>query len=44
VRIVELTTGIDIGAVLAAERYTPEVLVVVAAHFGLGLIVAASIL
>jgi hypothetical protein len=38
------TTGIDIGAVLAAERYTPEVLVVVAAHFGLGLIVAASIL
>jgi uncharacterized membrane protein YjfL (UPF0719 family) len=44
VRIVELITGIDIGAVLAAERYTPEVLVVVAAHFGLGLIVAASIL
>jgi uncharacterized membrane protein YjfL (UPF0719 family) len=44
VRIVELITGIDIGAVLAAERYTPEVLVVVAAHFGVGLIVAASIL
>jgi uncharacterized membrane protein YjfL (UPF0719 family) len=44
VRIVELVTGIDIGAVLAAPRYTPEVLVVVAAHFGLGLIVAASIL
>lgn len=44
VRIVELATGIDIGAVLADERYTPEVLVVVAAHFGLGLIVASSIL
>lgn len=44
VRIVELATGIDIGAVLADERFTPEVLVVVAAHFGLGLIVAASIL
>ncbi|MCK0177476.1 MULTISPECIES: DUF350 domain-containing protein [Mycobacteriaceae] len=44
VRVVELITGIDVGAVLAAERYTPEVLVVVAAHFGLGLIVAASIL
>jgi uncharacterized membrane protein YjfL (UPF0719 family) len=44
VRIVELVTGIDIGRVLAAERYTPEVLVVVAAHFGLGLIVAAAIL
>ncbi|MBO0678772.1 DUF350 domain-containing protein [Mycolicibacterium sp. S2-37] len=44
VRIVELVTGIDIGGVLAAERYTPEVLVVVAAHFGVGLIVAASIL
>jgi uncharacterized membrane protein YjfL (UPF0719 family) len=44
VRIVELITGIDIGGVLADERYTPEVLVVVAAHFGVGLIVAASIL
>jgi uncharacterized membrane protein YjfL (UPF0719 family) len=44
VRIVELITGIDIGAVLADERYTPEVLVVVAAHFGVGIIVAASIL
>jgi uncharacterized membrane protein YjfL (UPF0719 family) len=44
VRIIELVTGIDIGAVLAADRYTPEVLVVVAAHFGLGLIVAAAIL
>lgn len=44
VRIIELVTGIDIGRVLASERYTPEVLVVVAAHFGLGLIVAAAIL
>lgn len=44
VRIIELVTGIDIGPVLAAERFTPEVLVVVAAHFGLGLIVAAAIL
>jgi uncharacterized membrane protein YjfL (UPF0719 family) len=44
VRIVELVMGIDIGPVLAAERYTPEALVVVGAHFGLGLIVAAAIL
>jgi uncharacterized membrane protein YjfL (UPF0719 family) len=44
VRIVELVTGIDIGSVLAKEQYTPEVLVVVGAHFGLGLIVAAAIL
>jgi hypothetical protein len=44
VRIIELVTGIDIGPVLAGERYTPEVLVVVAAHFGVGLIVAAAIL
>jgi uncharacterized membrane protein YjfL (UPF0719 family) len=44
VRIVELVTGIDIGSVLAKEQYTPEVFVVVAAHFGLGLIVAAAIL
>lgn len=44
VRIIELVTGIDIGAVLAAERYTPEALVVVGAHAGLGLIVAAAIL
>ena len=44
VRLIELATGIDIGAVLASERYTPEVLVVVGAHFGVGLIVAAAIL
>jgi uncharacterized membrane protein YjfL (UPF0719 family) len=44
VRIVELITGIDMGAMLADERYTPEVLVVVAAHFAMGVIVAASIL
>ena len=44
VRIIELIASIDIGRVLADERYTPEVLVVVAAHFALGLIVAAAIL
>lgn len=44
VRIVELIAGIGIGPLLANERYSPEVLVVVAAHFGLGLIVAAAIL
>lgn len=44
VRIVELIAGIAIGPLLAAERYSPEVLVVVAAHLGLGLIVAAAIL
>ncbi|BBY29105.1 DUF350 domain-containing protein [Mycolicibacterium sediminis] len=44
VRVIELVTGIDIGAVLAAERFTPEVLVVVGAHVGMGLITAAAIL
>lgn len=44
VRLIELITSIDIGPVLAEERYTPEVLVVVSAHFAVGLIVAAAIL
>ncbi|SDE43790.1 DUF350 domain-containing protein [Rhodococcus tukisamuensis] len=44
VRLVELVTGIDIGTVLAEERFTPEVLVVAAAHLALGLVVAVAIL
>ncbi|MGW6377295.1 DUF350 domain-containing protein [Rhodococcus sp. NPDC055112] len=44
VRFIELVTGIDIGEVLAEERFTPEVLVVAAAHVALGLIVAVAIL
>lgn len=44
VRIIELIIGIDVGAVLAAEKYTPEALVIVAAYLGLGLIVATAIL
>ncbi len=44
VRLVEAVTGIDLGTMLAAERFTPEVLVVVAAYLGVALIVAAAIL
>lgn len=44
VRLVELVTGIDIGGVMRAPTFTPEVLVVAAAHFALGLVVAVAIL
>ena len=44
VRLVEWVTGIDIGAVLAAERVRPQVFVVAAAHVALGLVVAVAIL
>lgn len=44
VRAIELVSGVDIGAVIRSETYTPEVLIVAAAHFGLGLVVAFAIL
>ncbi|MFE7801123.1 DUF350 domain-containing protein [Nocardia sp. NPDC057440] len=44
VRVIERALGIDIGAALHAETYTTEVLVVAAAHFALGLVVAFAIL
>ncbi|MCP2316987.1 MULTISPECIES: DUF350 domain-containing protein [Nocardia] len=44
VRVVERVLGIDIGAALHAEKFTTEVLVVAAAHFALGLVVAVAIL
>lgn len=44
VRAVELVTGIDIGAVMRSPAYIPDVLVVAAAHFALGLVVAFAIL
>lgn len=44
VRLAELVTGIDIGAVMRAPSFTAEVLVVAAAHFALGLVVAVAIL
>ncbi|APE36112.1 hypothetical protein BOX37_21715 [Nocardia mangyaensis] len=44
VRVVEKITGIDIGRTLHSDTYTPEVLVVAAAHFALGLVVAFAIL
>ncbi|MGW4365129.1 DUF350 domain-containing protein [Nocardia takedensis] len=44
VRVLEKVLGIDIGAALHAPAYTVEVLVVAAAHFGLGLVVAFAIL
>ncbi|MFF0814292.1 DUF350 domain-containing protein [Rhodococcus sp. NPDC003318] len=44
VRLVELVTAIDIGEVLVRDRFTPEVLVVAAAHVALGLVVAVAIL
>jgi hypothetical protein len=44
VRLLEWVTGIDIGAVLAAERLAPQAFVVAAAHVALGLVVAVAIL
>ncbi len=44
VRVIERALGIDIGAALASEVYTTEVLLVAAAHFALGLVVAFAIL
>lgn len=44
VRVIEKALGIDIGATLNSEAYTTEVLVVAAAHFALGLVVAFAIL
>ena len=43
VRVLEYVTGIDIGRVLRADRFTPSVLVVAAAHLALGLVVAVAI-
>lgn len=44
VRLLEWITGIDIGAVLAADRIIPQAYVVGAAHLALGLVVAVAIL
>ena len=44
VRLIGLVTGIDIGQVLAAERFVPEVLVIVAAYVSVALIIAVAIL
>ena len=44
VRLIGLVTGIDIGRVLAAERFVPEVLVIVAAYVAFALIIGIAIL
>jgi hypothetical protein len=44
VRLLEWVTGIDIGAVLAADTVRPQAFVVSAAHLALGLVVAVAIL
>lgn len=44
VRLLEWVTGIDIGAVLTADRVRPQAFVVSAAHLALGLVVAVAIL
>ncbi|MFC9998170.1 DUF350 domain-containing protein [Nocardia sp. NPDC127526] len=44
VRILERVLGIDIGAVLHSPTFAAEALVVSAAHFALGLVVAVAIL
>jgi hypothetical protein len=44
VRLLEWITGIDIGAVLKAERVQAQAFVVAAAHVALGLVVAVAIL
>lgn len=42
-RLVEWVTGIDVGAVLHAEKVHPAAFVVSAAHVALGLVVAVAI-
>jgi hypothetical protein len=44
VRLLEWVTGIDIGAVLVADRIQAQAFVVAAAHLALGLVVAVAIL
>jgi uncharacterized membrane protein YjfL (UPF0719 family) len=44
VRLLEWVTGIDIGAVLCAERIQAQAYVVAAAHLALGLVVGVAIL
>lgn len=44
VRLVEWVMGIDIGAVLAAERVLPQAFLIAAAHLALGLVVAFAII
>ncbi|MGW4095499.1 DUF350 domain-containing protein [Mycobacterium sp. NPDC004974] len=44
VRLVGAIKGIDIGGVLASEKFTPQVLVVTASYLAFGLIIAAAIL
>ena len=44
VRLIHLVTGIDIGHVLAAERYIPEATVICATYVAFGLIIATAIL
>lgn len=44
VRILEFAFGIDIGEVLHKPEFATEALVVAAAHFALGLVVAVAIL
>ncbi|MEV6768056.1 DUF350 domain-containing protein [Nocardia sp. NPDC051030] len=44
VRVIEFVFGIDIGAVLKNPEFSTEALMVAAAHFALGLVVAVAIL
>ncbi len=44
VRLLEWVTGIDIGAVLTAERIQPQAFVVCAGHVALGLVVSVAII
>ncbi|WP_067571692.1 DUF350 domain-containing protein [Nocardia acidivorans] len=44
VRVIEMVLGINIGEVLESPTFSTEALVVAAAHFALGLVVAVAIL
>ncbi len=44
VRLIGFVKGLDIGAMLAQEKFTPVVLDITASYLGFGLIVAAAIL
>ncbi|MCB0927895.1 MAG: DUF350 domain-containing protein [Mycolicibacterium insubricum] len=44
VRLLEAVKGVETGRVLAEEKFTPEVLVILAGYLAFGLIIAAAIL
>ncbi|MGH3724622.1 MAG: DUF350 domain-containing protein [Mycobacterium sp.] len=44
IRVIEWVVGIDVGDLLAFEKFVPGTLVIASAYLGVGLIIAAAIL